>query len=102
VIELSEIDGLTAPVAVCDACRKRIEDGAKALYVWDEVGGPIVTVHKGPCARSLHGDDPRGGKRYSLTLDLLPVYLGANLGLRSREAWSEVFQKADLLGRIEP
>jgi hypothetical protein len=98
MIELREYEGgLTAPVAICDACGEVITDGKMALYVWDQVGGPLQTVHKGKCDRAMEGSDVKGGKRFSIELDCLPVQLGRNLGLKTVEDWKAAMEHADAM-----
>ena len=80
-----EIKGrLAKPVVVCDHCGQRIAEARQGNSPWpvDGQGHPIESqiyfTHK-RCARAW--ERSRGGTWPWATLCLLPIYLGANLGL---------------------
>jgi hypothetical protein len=93
------IEGRGYLLIYCDWCKRRIEDGSRAAYVWDATEPPIVAadddvapmsgdiwmVHKGACHRAWEQHYPgrrwRWGELYEL-----PVFLGVNIHLDWEQA----------------
>lgn len=83
-IVLDYEDGQVRPVVVCDWCDQPITDGTRGNFIGSTFGDarPIVFVHTGDCDRSYcaaHGG--RGEWQGNDRLDVLPLYLAANLGV---------------------
>jgi hypothetical protein len=96
VIRLSRATGCTRVVALCDRCGEEITNGRMAIYQWHpedtepDAAGFFEVLHKGRCA------GPRPDGTLWCEMDLLPVYLAANMGVDLEAA----MERAALLGSL--
>lgn len=85
---------ISCPKLYCDYCAGPIEDHRLGMYLWNapaEHEGPtdIYTVHKGECDHYL--ELQLGWAEWETCteeIEVLPVYLAANMGLVPDKDWS--------------
>ncbi len=101
---------VTRPVFVCDHCGEEIKEAARGLYTWwvepgsgqeDGTRYDLYTVHKGACDRgfwSSRGVSPHNSPGVMTDeLTVLPVYLGANIGIVTDAGWKQARESASLV-----
>jgi len=102
MLKMVYVEGRYCPQFFCDACRGRIEDAARAHYLWyvppdtmHPADGDIAHVHK-ECDRPF--TQTRGGQghwNWGLLQDLL-IYLGRNVQFDRRAAEQHLNELAQI------
>jgi hypothetical protein len=89
-------EALCVPIVICDHCGEEIRSAADGNYQWlgrDDRPSRVYFTHKGCC----HAFEKRhGGFWGAIDLQLLPVYLGNNLGID----WKESRRMANYFSRF--